>query len=172
MLQRTLLLLLSFGLLACSEELVPSSLGTPSLEGALTEGEWERRQRRGITFWLPKSTETRFPEMVDFSCVEERRGEVRITVTGDTSRTSLWFAEDTKSARDIIFVTSAGEERLSLTAGALLLPSVIVRTDEPWLQPLVQGEGRFAVNAYGQRTYRMEANEMLSKTLLRCGTVS
>lgn len=171
MLQRTLLLFLSFGLLACAEELMPS-VSTPSLEGALTEGEWERRQSRGITFWLPKSTETRFPEMVDFSCVEERRGEVRITITGDTSRTSLWFAEDKKSARDIMIVTEAGEERLSLTAGELLLPSVIVRTDAPWLEPLVQGEGRFAVNAYGQRTYRMEANEMLSKTLIRCGTVS
>lgn len=167
MLRRLTSLIILVALAACAEEIVPVS--APALDGALSEGRWEQRQRRGITFWLPSSTETRFPEMIDFSCVEKRRGEVRITVTGDTARTSLWFAEDKKSTRDAFFVTSSGEAKLALTAGGLLLPSVVVRTDEPWLQSVVNGEGRFAINAYGQRTYRLEVDEKLAETLKRCG---
>lgn len=165
--QTTLLLLALAGLAACTEDIVTPS--TPVLEGELSSGKWDPRQRRGITFWLPASTETRFPEMIDFSCVEGRRGEVRLTVTGDTSRTSLWFAEDRKSSREIIVATESGEAKLALTAGELLLPSVVVRTDEAWLQPLIEGRGRFAINAYGQRTYRLEADPRLAQTLGRCG---
>ena len=155
---------------SCAEEIVP--LQTPELEGPLTEGKWEQRGRDGILFWPAGKSETRLPELIDFACPENTRGQIRLTVTGDTDRTGLWIAEDRSSARTIILVTESGASELELTAGKQLLPSVTVKTTADWLQPLLAGEGRFAINAFGGRVYRLEASEALAKTIRRCGGVS
>ncbi|GGY46920.1 hypothetical protein [Parvularcula lutaonensis] len=154
-------------LAACAEEITP--LNTPSLDGPLTQGTWETRGRKGILFWPEGKTETRLPELIDFACPENTNGQVRFTVTGDTDQTGLWIAEDRRSSRTLILVTKEGATALDFVAGKQFLPSITVKTSAEWLQPLLAGEGRFAINAFGGRTYRLRATEDLAKAIRRCG---
>lgn len=170
MIRRGLSILSILALAACAEEILP--LTPPGLEGPLTEGRWEQRVRTSITFWPPSAGNTRLPEMIDFSCVEGAKGQLRIVLTGDTDRTGLWIAGDNPSAKTAIIETALGATKVDFTAGKLLLPSAVIRTDTEWLQPLLSGEGRMAINAYGDRTYRLAITEDLGQTIRRCGRVS
>ena len=166
--RRSLLLLTSLVLASCGGE-APTilSLDAPSLEGPLTEGDWEQRRRDGLSFWLPSEETTRLPEMIDFSCIENA-SEVRLTVIGNTDQTALWIAEDGRSTKKLVITTSRGVTELEMSAGEQRLPSAAVSVDADWLKPLRSGEGRFAINAYGGRVYRLEATEDLAKTIERC----
>lgn len=143
------------------------ALEPPSLEGPLSEGKWEQRRRDGLSFWLDGDGPTNLPEMVDFSCIENA-SEVRFTVIGDTDQTALWIAEDGRSSKKLLVATERGVTELEMYAGEKRLPSAAVPVDADWLKPLRSGEGRFAINAYGGRIYRLEVTEALSATIERC----
>ncbi|MEM1379856.1 MAG: hypothetical protein AAGH41_04440 [Pseudomonadota bacterium] len=152
-------------LAACGAEL---PMATPELEGPLTEGRWEQRGRAGLTFWPPSPEETRLPEIIDFSCIDGSTTEIRFTVTGDTDRTGFWIAEAERTARDAVLVTSAGVTRLEFFAGQQKLPSVQAPIDSDWLQPLLEGRGQFALNAFGGRTYRLNVSPLIKETVEGC----
>lgn len=157
------------GLVAsCGSGELPVVMTAPALEGAVTEGKWEQRGRNGLTFWPPSREATRLPELIDFACIEGSRTEFRLTVTGDTDRTGLWMAEGQRSARKAILVTSEGTTDLDFYAGQERLPSLKVAMDEEWLQPLLEGTGVFAINAFGTRTYRMQVTPLIKETLQTC----
>ncbi|NRA28901.1 MAG: hypothetical protein HRU11_01465 [Parvularculaceae bacterium] len=161
--------LLVGGILAsCGGGELPVVITAPSLEGAMTEGRWEQRGRDGLTFWPPSREGTRLPELIDFACIEGSRTEFRLTVTGDTDRTGLWMAEGNRSGRKAILVTDEGATELEFQAGLERLPSLAVSMDEDWLKPLLEGEGTFAINAFGTRTYRVELTPLIKKTLQTC----
>jgi len=153
---------------SCGSGELPVVMTPPALDGSLTDGRWEQRGRDGLTFWPPSREGTRLPELIDFACIEGSRKEVRFTVTGDTDRTGLWMAEDQRSARKLILVTSEGTTDLEFFAGQERLPSINVAMDADWLQPLLEGDGLFAINAFGTRTYRLRATPLIKETLEGC----
>lgn len=152
-------------LAACSDE--PVLMEPPGLDGPITKGEWEQRQRDGLTFWPPSREGTRLPEIIDVSCVDKRRA-VRVTVTGDLDQTGLWIAGEGTSSRTLLLETEHGVTAIDFTAGDNLLPSIVVQPEEDWLQPLLAGEGRFAINAYGGRIYRMHVSPKIAETVAYC----
>lgn len=154
---------------SCAEELLIAPKA-PGLEGELTNGRWEHRVRTAATFWPPTVGETRFSEMIDFTCVEGAKGQVRIVITGDTEKTGLWIASERTSEKTVVVETPLGATELAFTAGELMLPFRVVRTDANWLQPLKTPGSRVAINAFGDRIYRFDVTEKLSRTLTRCGS--
>lgn len=165
MMRSTWLVLVAIAAAGCEGEM---PLTAPGLEGPLTEGRWERRDGAGLTFWPPSPEGTSLPELIDFSCVAGARGEIRVTVTGDVDRTGLWMARPDRTARTLLLETAEGVTALELFAGDNRLPAVQVPVDTPWLQPLLAGEGRFAVNAFGTRTYRLEVSPLILDTIEEC----
>ncbi|NNU15806.1 hypothetical protein HK107_05660 [Parvularcula sp. ZS-1/3] len=161
--------LAALALASCAEELLVAP-SAPGLEGALTDGRWEHRQRTAATFWPPTVGETRFSEMIDFTCVEGAKGQVRVVITGDTEKTGLWIAGERMSEKTVVVETARGSTDLAFSAGELMLPFRVVRTDADWLQPLKTPGTRVAINAYGDRIYRFDVTEKLSRTLSRCGS--
>lgn len=152
-------------LAGCGAEL---PMATPTLDGALTAGRWEQRGKDGLTFWPPSPEETRLPEIIDFSCIDGSRDEIRFTVTGDTDRTGFWIAEAERTARTVILVTERGTTELEFYAGQQRLPSIQAPMTADWLQPLLSGEGRFALNAYGGRIYRLDVSPLIADTVEGC----
>lgn len=150
-----------------SEQMTQATMGAPGLEGPLTMGRWEQRQKDGLSFWPPNPDESRLPELIDFSCVENTT-DIRLTVTGDMDRTGLWIAEDRRSARRIVLQTEEGIAELQLHAGQQRLPSIQIPIDAEYLQPLSQPGGRFAINAFGTRIYRMEVVPEIADTIAYC----
>lgn len=164
---RLLTALALLALAACSRELEDLVLGDPGLDGPLTAGRWEKRQKDGISFWPPSPEETRLPALIDWSCVPGTR-EVRFTLTGDMDRTGLWIAEDGRSGRTALIETEDGVTAVEFFAGQKKLPSVQVAVDEPWFRPFRAGSGRVAINAYGHTIYRFEVTEELRETIEYC----
>ena len=149
----------------CGTEL---TMTVPDVEGPLTKGRWEKRGNDGLTFWPPSPEETRLPEIIDFSCIDGSRTEIRFTVTGDTDKTGFWIAEAERTARKAFLVTAEGVTELEFFAGQQRLPSVQAPITADWLQPLLEGEGQFALNAFGGRTYRLEVSPLIQETINGC----
>ena len=156
------------GLLGCSAEIAELPMSAPSLDGPMTSGRWDQRGGDGVTFWPPSPEETRLPEIIDFSCIDGSRTEIRFTVTGNTDRTGFWIAEPERTSRRAILVTGAGTTELEFFAGQQRLPSIQVAITEGWLQPLLAGEGRFALNAFGDRIYRLDVSPLIKETIEAC----
>lgn len=152
---------------SCEEPI--GALTPPGLDGPLTDGKWETLGRKSIQFWPPSAERTQLPELISFACQERTRGQVRVTVTGDTRETGIWIAGTEIRERTLLLETSAGVTELKFAAGDELLPFIVVKTDTDWLQPLLTGEGTFAINAYGQRTYRIPISPKLATVVGRCG---
>jgi hypothetical protein len=159
--------LLFFNLAACEPQVAEMTMTAPGLDGPLTQGRWEQRQRDGLTFWPPNPNASRLPEMIDFSCTRSG-ARLRLTITGDLDKTGLWIAADERSSRKVLFETEDGVSELQLTAGDKRLPSVEIPLDEDMLSPLLTPGGRFAINAFGSRTYRLEAVPEIADTLSYC----
>ncbi|MEM9839435.1 MAG: hypothetical protein AAF830_09825 [Pseudomonadota bacterium] len=160
-------LLISAGVMlaACEAEL---PMTTPSLDGDLTPGRWDQRGQDGLTFWPPSPEETRLPEIIDFSCIDGSRDEIRFTVTGNTDKTGFWIAEAERTAKTAILVTEKGTTELEFFAGQQRLPSVQAPITADWLQPLLRGEGTFAINAFGGRTYHLDVSPRIAETVEGC----
>ena len=158
-------ILSALGVAACEGEAPVVLMTMPELDGTLTSGRWERRGRQGLTFWPPGVEGTRLPELIDFSCIQGSRSEIRVTVTGDIDQTALWIASEKRTSKPVYLVTEEGETVLDFFAGQERLPSIHVRIDEDWLQPLLVGEGVIAMNAYGGRVYRIALNPLIGETV-------